>query len=75
MKIATFPNPAMRSASEPATLASPIFILKAYNIIHSLKAPVIDDTVKAWFKAEAKEVGWNRVEFIGEQALLVKEFK
>ena len=70
MKIANFPNPALRPSSEPAELVSPHTIVALYNIAHALKVGSIDNNVKAWFKAEAKEVGWKCVEFFQDQAVL-----
>lgn len=72
MKNSVFPNPADRTKDEPADLISAKLVLRLYNIIHAIKVDTVTPAVKDWFLAEAKEVGWQKIEFLGNQALLVR---
>ena len=69
-------DPGERSPNEPSVLVSPEETLIHWNLNSEcgLKYSV-DDHVLATFAADMLKLGWARVEFHGQQALLVADIR
>ncbi len=68
-------DPNDRSPNSPAVIASSTRIKALYNQANpERKAENVSQAVRTWFEAESRNRGWDRVEWVGSEALLRKDF-
>lgn len=69
-KIYVFPVPTDRTINKPCVLIERSEILYLYNLNNEGDVLLMNDDVRGWFKGVAFDLGWNHVEFHGDQCLL-----
>ena len=67
-----FPDPNDRSFNEPKVIVDQPKILGLYNQEYKPrpKRQVVTEEIKDWFLTEAKKIGWDSAEFVGNQCTL-----
>lgn len=63
-----FPDPRDRSANEPAVLCPAERVKELYNAYSGSTCQRISATVKTWFDAQARELGWHEVVWLKDVA-------
>ena len=65
------PVPEDRSVNAPSFIASAPQVLGLYNQAHKDdKRERVNDTVKNWYREKMYSLGWDKVTFSGNQAIL-----
>jgi hypothetical protein len=68
-------DPNDRSPNSPGVMASSTRIKALFNQANPQdKADNVSQRVREWFEAESLNQGWDQVEWVGNEALLRKEF-
>lgn len=71
-----FQDPKDRSPNAPGVLASSTRIKALFNQNHDRSEHCVNvsEKVRTWFASASKEQGWDEVEWVGNEALLRKNF-
>ena len=65
-----FPTPVDRSISHPCVLVKRKAILCLFNLNNEKQELVITKGIQEWFVGVAQDLGWNHIEFFGDQCFL-----
>ena len=70
-----FPDPNDRSVNNPSIIVDSVDVLGYYNQQTGDDKERVVDSVKDWYKDEAKKQGWASAEFHGNQCVLTADIK